>query len=83
MGVGLVNGGQPVFGQDLEGSSGDLTKGDIAILRCLIAPEQIEADLWIQYSELGGTQDNEVSGVAGGIPYYTATLTILDGDMAP
>ena len=81
MGVGLLNGGQSVFGQQQEGSGGDLTKGDIAILRFLNALEQIEADLWIQYSELGGTQDNEVSGVAGGNPLYTAALTILDGDM--
>ena len=43
--------------------------------------EQVEADLWIQYSELGGTQDNEVSGVNGGNPLYAAALQILDGDM--
>src|SRR6266853_1541168 len=47
---------------------GPVTKGDIAILRFLQALEQVEADLWIQYSELGGTQDNEVSGVNGGNP---------------
>src|SRR6201997_695245 len=81
LGVGLLNGGQSAFGQQQEGSGGDLTKGDIAILRFLNALEQIEADLWIQYSELGGTQDNEVSGTAGGNPLYTAALTILDGDM--
>ena len=46
------------------------------------ALEQIEADLWVQYSELGGVQDNEVSGTGGGNPLYTAALTILDGDMA-
>ena len=81
LGVGLLNSGQFALGQEREGSGGDLTKGDIAILRFLNALEQIEADLWIQYSELGGTQDNEVSGVAGGNPLYTAALTILDGDM--
>jgi hypothetical protein len=59
-----------------------ITKGDIAILRFLNALEQVEADLWQQYSELGGTQDNEVSGVNGGNPLYTAALQILDGDMA-
>jgi len=59
-----------------------ITKGDIAILRFLNALEQVEADLWQQYSELGGTQDNEVSGVNGGNPLYTAALEILDGDMA-
>ncbi len=59
-----------------------ITKGDIAILRFLNALEQVEADLWTQYSELGGVQDNEVSGVNGGNPLYTAALQILDGDMA-
>jgi hypothetical protein len=58
-----------------------ITKGDIAILRFLNALEQVEADLWQQYSELGGTQDNEVSGANGGNPLYTAALQILDGDM--
>ena len=80
MGTGLLGGGLSAFGQDQD--SGDITKGDIAILRFLNALEQIEADLWIQYSELGGTQDNEVSGANGGNPLYTAALTILDGDMA-
>ena len=62
-------------------SSVSLTKGDVAILRLLAAAEIIETDLWIQYSELGGTQDNEVAGVNGGNPLYTAALEILDGDM--
>ena len=64
-----------------EEDSASITKGDIAILTFLQALEQVEADLWIQYSELGGIQDNEVSGVNGGNPAYTAALTILDGDM--
>ena len=80
MGAGLLGGGLSAFGQDQE-DDGDITKGDIAILKFLNALEQIEADLWIQYSELGGTQDNEVSGANGGNPLYTAALTILDGDM--
>ncbi|MEA2542763.1 MAG: hypothetical protein QOH35_4129, partial [Acidobacteriaceae bacterium] len=79
MGAGLLGGGLSALGQDKD--EGDITKGDIAILRFLNALEQIEADLWIQYSELGGTQDNEVSGANGGNPLYTAALTILDGDM--
>jgi len=79
IGAGLLGSGLPAFGQERDG---DLTKGDIAILKFLNALEQIEADLWIQYSELGGTQDNEVSGVNGGNPLYTGALTILDGDMA-
>jgi hypothetical protein len=78
LGTGFLDGGLSAFGQKQDGN---ITKGDIAILRFLNALEQIEADLWIQYSELGGTQDNEVSGAAGGNPPYTAALTILDGDM--
>src|ERR1700720_860459 len=78
IGAGLLGSGLPAFGQERDG---DLTKGDIAILKFLNALEQIEADLWIQYSELGGTQDNEVSGVNGGNPLYAAALQILDGDM--
>src|SRR6201988_386385 len=80
MGAGLLGGGLSAFGQERDDDA-PVTKGDIAILRFLNALEQIEADLWIQYSELGGTQDNEVSGVNGGNPLYTAALTILDGDM--
>src|SRR6201988_3980056 len=80
MGAGLLGGGVSALGQDQD--EGDITKSDIGILRCLNALEQIEADLWIQYSELGGTQDNEVSGANGGNPLYTAALAILDGDMA-
>jgi hypothetical protein len=79
MGTGLLDGGLSAFGQ--EPGDNNITKGDIAILKFLNALEQIEADLWIQYSELGGTQDNEVSGVGGGNPLYSAALTILDGDM--
>lgn len=82
MGAGLLGGGLSAFGQDGDGDGGDLTKGDIAILRFLSAVEQIEADLWTQYSELGGTQDQEVSGANGGNPLYTGALEILDGDMA-
>ena len=58
-----------------------ITKGDIAILRFLQALETIEADLWQQYSELGGTQDKEVSGLNGGNVPYTQALQLLDGDM--
>jgi len=83
MGAGLLGGGLSAFGQDREDNGGPpISKGDFAILRFLSALEQIEEDLWIQYSELGGIQDNEVSGVNGGNSLYTAALTILDGDMA-
>ncbi len=82
MGAGLLGGGLCAFGQDGDGDGDNLTKGDIAILRFLNAVEQIEADLWTQYSELGGTQDKEVPGANGGNPLYTGALEILDGDMA-
>src|ERR1700674_2461234 len=85
MGAGLLPGSLSAFARERDRDDDDdrapITKGDIAILRFLQALEQVEADLWIQYSELGGTQDNEVSGVNGGNPTYMAALTILDGDM--
>jgi hypothetical protein len=62
-------------------TSTSLTRGDIAILKLLAAAELIESDLWVQYSELGGVQDKEVSGENGGNPLYTGALQILDGDM--
>lgn len=66
LGGSLLRGNPFAFGNDQEDSGPPITRGDIAILRFLSAAEQIEADLWTQYSELGGTQDNEVSGVNGG-----------------
>lgn len=56
------------------------TKGDIAILTFLAAAELVEADLWHQYNELGGIQDNEVSGGSGN-DAYTKALQKLDKDM--
>ncbi len=61
-------------------SRGGLTRGDADILRFLAAAELIEADLWLQYNELGGIQDSEVPGGTGS-PAYTAALQVLDGDM--
>ena len=83
VGAGLLPGKLSAFGRDDEQDDRTpITKGDIAILTFLSALEQIEEDLWMQYSELGGVQDNEVSGLNGGNALYTAALTILDGDMA-
>jgi len=80
-----------------EESSGSLTRGDASILRFLAAAEIIESDLWLQYAELGGIQDNEIPALAnsvnppipnyptsptGGSPTYTNALNQLDGDMA-
>jgi hypothetical protein len=83
VGGGFLAGGMSAFARNREDDSdrAPITKGDIAILQFLSALEQIEEDLWLQYSELGGTQDNEVSGLNGGNSLYQAALTILDGDM--
>jgi Ferritin-like domain len=76
VGAGLLGSGRSAYAQQ-----GGLTQGDIAILQLLAAAEIIETDLWLQYSELGGVQDDEVKGVNGGNPLYMAALQILDGDM--
>jgi hypothetical protein len=74
--------------------SGIITVGDVAILRFLAAAEILESDLWLQYQELAGIQDNEVSTLAsqlipgypsqptGGSAAYTAAFLPLDGDMS-
>ncbi len=54
-------------------SGGQLTKGDVAILKLLAAAELIEADLWQQYAELGGVTQGTQN------PYQLA-LQNLDGD---
>jgi Ferritin-like domain len=80
VGTGLLASSLPAFGG--EETSGSLTKGDIAILQFLAAIEIIEADLWLQYAELGGTQDSELPGLpTGGSAAYTAALAKLDSDM--
>ena len=80
VGAGVLGSGLPAFARETNNST--ITKGDIDILRFLAAAEILETDLWEQYTELGGTQDTEESGVNGGSPQYTAALQILDGDMA-
>ena len=65
-----------------QGNQGNITQGDIDILRLFAAFEILEADLWVQYNELGGIQDKEFPGGGGtGNPTYTAALKVLDGDM--
>jgi Ferritin-like domain len=63
-----------------EEGSGRLDRGDASILRFLAAAEILETDLWQQYNELGGIQDEEVPGGSGSQLYIDA-LKILDGDM--
>jgi hypothetical protein len=76
---------------DDHGSS--LSKGDAALLRFVAAAEIIESDIWLQYNELAGVQDGEVSKLAaklipgypsqvtGGNADYTSDIKQLDGDM--
>jgi len=77
-----------------QSSAAGITTGDAAILRFLAAAEIIESDLWLQYQELGGIQDNEVSKLAsqlipgypaqptGGNSLYMTDLLPLDSDMS-
>jgi hypothetical protein len=67
----------------LRGQTRTITDGDVAILRFLAAAEIIEADLWIQYNELGGVLDSEVPGPTSGSgsPAYIKALQVLDSDM--
>ena len=68
-----------------------LNRGDIAILTFLSAVEQVEADLWIQYAELGGATNQGLSPIdltlngrkisTGLAANYVTALQVLDGDM--
>lgn len=81
VGAGLLTGKSFAFGREDEDGGAPITSGDIAILRFLQALEQVEEDLWRQYAELGGTQDNEFTGLTGGNAAYSQALQLLDGDM--
>src|SRR6266404_3010020 len=90
IGATLLPGTSTASGKEEEDHA-PITKGDIAILTFLSALEQVEADLWIQYAELGGatnqglsTIDLELNGkkIATGLaPNYITALEVLDGDM--
>src|SRR5580692_12379327 len=79
VGAGLLGAGKVAFAQS---SSSSLNKGDIAILRFLAAAELIEADLWIQYAELGGIGNNPPIEVAPNqtMNTYQMALSNLDSD---
>ena len=98
VGVGAVGVGVSLLPADLAAQNGPQhpTKGDIAILTFLSALEQVEADLWIQYAELGGvttavpgaegnaTADLELNGTpisTGLATNYVLALQQLDMDM--
>jgi len=91
-GVGLVSASAFADQED----HGPVSKGDIDILTFLSALEQVEADLWIQYAELGGPTPNVPSSIGlsrtdlqlngkaistGLSAGYIAALQVLDGDM--
>jgi hypothetical protein len=90
VGAGILEGIPAAHAQE---GHGGITRGDAAILRFLAAAEILESDLWLQYAELGGVQDDEVSTIAsqqipgypaqptGGSSAYTTDLTQLDTDM--
>src|SRR5260221_8769169 len=90
IGATLLPASPVAFGKEGDDHS-PITKGDIAILTFLSALEQVEADLWIQYAELGGAtnqglspidlQQNGKSIVTGLAPAYITGLMVLDGDM--
>ena len=67
--------------EDTDTKSDRLSAGDAALLRFAAAAEILESDFWVQYNELGGIQDSEVSG-GSGIPIYTQKLQNLDSDFA-
>ena len=96
--AGLIPGTLAAFGRERaeDHDNAPLTEGDVAILTFLSALEQVEADLWIQYAELGGPTnavpgaqglspiDLELNGksIATGLaPDYVIALQVLDGDM--
>ncbi len=91
VGAGLLADGLAAFGQEESNAGPHISRGDIAILTFLSALEQVEADLWIQYAELGGATnqglspiDLEQNGqkiVTGLAPNYITALQVLDGDM--
>src|SRR5215467_14778183 len=90
-GAALLTKRVAAFGE--EEKSSPLIKGDAAILRFVAAAEIIESDIWLQYNELAGVQDGEVSKLAsklipgypsqvtGGNPDYTEDIKQLDEDM--
>ena len=90
MGAALLPRTSAALGREEEDYA-PITKGDIAILTFLSALEQVEADLWIQYAELGGATNQGLSSIdlelngqkinTGLAPAYITGLLALDGDM--
>jgi hypothetical protein len=78
--AGAASVGAAVFQSGLRGAeeeaSGNLHKGDAAILRFVAAAEILETDLWQQYNELAG-----VDVTSGPTLLYVTGLEQLDEDM--
>jgi|SRR5580692_4726130 hypothetical protein len=81
-GAMLLSRSLPAFAQSPGEDGAGLTQGDIAILRFLAAAELIEADLWIQYAELGGLTSGQPIEVDPNqiLNNYQSALSNLDGD---
>lgn len=80
VGAALSTGSLLTSEGEAQDRSGIITVGDVSILRFLAAAEILETDLWQQYNELGGIQDDEVPGGSGNED-YTEGLEALDEDM--
>jgi hypothetical protein len=75
-----IGAGRLLFDPSPASAAGGLTTGDAAILRFAAAAEILETDLWVQYNELGGIQDDEVPGGSGN-PDYTEALEVIEDEM--
>src|ERR1700722_12054569 len=71
IGAGILVSRLPALASSQKSSSAALSASDTAILQFLAAAELIEADMWVQYAELGGVNASN--------PYQVA-FTNLDGD---
>jgi hypothetical protein len=80
LGAGAIAVGRGLAHPSSVSASGEITKGDVAILQFLAAAELVEADLWEQYNELGGIRDRELPGGSGNRAYRKA-LSVLDEDI--
>jgi len=72
--AGILGGTKSAFADDRDQDRrGELTRGDIAILRFVAAAEILESDLWVQYAELGGVTEGTQNN-------YQQAFQFLDGD---
>src|SRR5438046_9892215 len=76
VGAGTIGGAGLLTSIRTAEASGGLTAGDAALLRFAAAAEILEADFWIQYNELGGIEDDEVTGGSGN-PDSTEPLAVI------